>query len=79
MAESIDFVQKTVDGKNYCTFEYVLTSVNFARAAFATIAVGNGIHTPSLSLSLHMVLSIILKLLREKYDFGIVNGLKKLC
>lgn len=35
-------MQKNVDGKNYYTFEYVLTSPNFARAAFATIAVGNG-------------------------------------
>lgn len=35
-------MQRTIDGKNYYTFEYTLTSRNFSRAAFATIAVGNG-------------------------------------
>ncbi|XP_042015603.1 photosynthetic NDH subunit of lumenal location 1, chloroplastic-like isoform X2 [Salvia splendens] len=34
--------EKTIDGRNYWTFEYVLTSPNFSRAAFATIAIGNG-------------------------------------
>ncbi|KAF5946805.1 hypothetical protein HYC85_017033 [Camellia sinensis] len=33
---------RTIDGKNYYTFEYALTSPNFSRAAFATIAIGNG-------------------------------------
>lgn len=34
--------ERITDGKNYYTFEYTLTSRNFSRAAFATIAVGNG-------------------------------------
>ncbi|XP_071930071.1 photosynthetic NDH subunit of lumenal location 1, chloroplastic isoform X3 [Coffea arabica] len=34
--------EKNIEGRNYYTFEYVLTSSNFARAAFATIAIGNG-------------------------------------
>ncbi|XP_073041993.1 photosynthetic NDH subunit of lumenal location 1, chloroplastic [Primulina eburnea] len=34
--------EKNIDGRSYCTFEYILTSPNFARAAFATIAIGNG-------------------------------------
>nr|GMC98243.1 photosynthetic NDH subunit of lumenal location 1, chloroplastic [Ipomoea batatas] len=42
IATIMDVQEKTIEGKNYCTFEYVLTSVNFSRAAFATIAVGNG-------------------------------------
>ncbi|XP_071707189.1 photosynthetic NDH subunit of lumenal location 1, chloroplastic [Rutidosis leptorrhynchoides] len=37
-----DMQERTTDGKNYYTFEYTLTSPNFARSAFATIAVGNG-------------------------------------
>jgi hypothetical protein len=35
-------MQLSVDGKNYWTFEYDLESPNFARSAFATIAIGNG-------------------------------------
>ncbi|KAL6123756.1 hypothetical protein ACLB2K_076274 [Fragaria x ananassa] len=34
--------EKTIDGKNYYTFEYGLTSPNFAATSFATIAIGNG-------------------------------------
>ncbi|KAL6126587.1 hypothetical protein ACLB2K_074634 [Fragaria x ananassa] len=34
--------EKTIDGKNYYTFEYGLTSPNFATTSFATIAIGNG-------------------------------------
>ncbi|GFQ03470.1 psbp-like protein 2 chloroplastic [Phtheirospermum japonicum] len=37
-----DMQEKNIEGRNYCTFEYVLTSPNFARTAFATIAIGNG-------------------------------------
>ncbi|KAM7499236.1 hypothetical protein LguiA_023650 [Lonicera macranthoides] len=37
-----DMQERTTDGKNYYTFEYALTSRNFSRAAFATIAVANG-------------------------------------
>ncbi|CAH1419700.1 unnamed protein product [Lactuca virosa] len=37
-----DMQERTTDGKRYYTFEYTLTSPNFSRAAFATIAVGNG-------------------------------------
>lgn len=36
-----DIQEKTIDGKNYWTFEYELESPNFARTAFATIAIGN--------------------------------------
>ncbi|GFS34218.1 PsbP-like protein 2 [Actinidia rufa] len=42
MPTVFDMQERTIDGKNYYTFEYVLTSPNFSRAAFATIAVGNG-------------------------------------
>ncbi|XP_068637269.1 photosynthetic NDH subunit of lumenal location 1, chloroplastic isoform X2 [Aristolochia californica] len=34
--------ERSVDGKNYWTFEYELESSGFARSAFATIAIGNG-------------------------------------
>ncbi|KAL3650140.1 hypothetical protein CASFOL_006543 [Castilleja foliolosa] len=37
-----DMQEKNIEGRNYWTFEYVLTSRNFARTAFATIAIGNG-------------------------------------
>ncbi|ONK62333.1 uncharacterized protein A4U43_C07F2810 [Asparagus officinalis] len=37
-----DIQERTVDGKNYWTFEYELESPNFSRTAFATIAIGNG-------------------------------------
>lgn len=37
-----DMQERNVDGKNYYTFEYQLTSPNFSRTAFATIAIGNG-------------------------------------
>ncbi|KAL1542243.1 photosynthetic NDH subunit of lumenal location 1, chloroplastic-like isoform X2 [Salvia divinorum] len=42
IADILDMQEKTIDGRNYWTFEYVLTSPNFSRAAFATIAIGNG-------------------------------------
>ncbi|KAF7811354.1 photosynthetic NDH subunit of lumenal location 1, chloroplastic [Senna tora] len=37
-----DMQERIVDGKNYYTFEYVLTSPNYSSASFATIAIGNG-------------------------------------
>ncbi|XP_028804642.1 photosynthetic NDH subunit of lumenal location 1, chloroplastic-like isoform X2 [Neltuma alba] len=37
-----DMQERTVDGKNYYTFEYVLTSPNYSSASFATIGIGNG-------------------------------------
>ncbi|XP_072975685.1 photosynthetic NDH subunit of lumenal location 1, chloroplastic [Typha angustifolia] len=37
-----DMQERTVDGKNYWTFEYELASPNFSRTAFATVAIGNG-------------------------------------
>ncbi|KAH0460892.1 hypothetical protein IEQ34_008467 [Dendrobium chrysotoxum] len=37
-----DMQERTIDGKNYWTFEYELESSGFARTAFATIAIGNG-------------------------------------
>ncbi|CAK9176507.1 unnamed protein product [Ilex paraguariensis] len=42
IANIFNMQERTTDGKNYCTFEYTLTSPNFSRAAFATIAIGNG-------------------------------------
>ncbi|XP_057789110.1 photosynthetic NDH subunit of lumenal location 1, chloroplastic [Salvia miltiorrhiza] len=42
VADLLDMQEKNIDGRNYWTFEYVLTSPNFSRAAFATIAIGNG-------------------------------------
>ncbi|CAL5363720.1 unnamed protein product [Camellia sinensis] len=42
MVNVFDMQERTIDGKNYYTFEYALTSPNFSRAAFATIAIGNG-------------------------------------
>ncbi|KAL8093363.1 photosynthetic NDH subunit of lumenal location 1, chloroplastic-like [Apium graveolens] len=42
VADIFDMQERTIDGKNYYTFEYTLTSRNFSRAAFATIAVANG-------------------------------------
>ncbi|KAL3521043.1 hypothetical protein ACH5RR_019192 [Cinchona calisaya] len=42
IATVMDMQEKNIDGRNYYTFEYVLTTRNFARAAFATLAIGNG-------------------------------------
>ncbi|XP_009612834.1 photosynthetic NDH subunit of lumenal location 1, chloroplastic isoform X2 [Nicotiana tomentosiformis] len=42
VANIMEMRERSTDGKHYCTFEYVLTSPNFSRAAFATIAIGNG-------------------------------------
>ncbi|KAJ6900454.1 photosystem 2 reaction center PsbP protein [Populus alba x Populus x berolinensis] len=35
-------IQKTVEGKNYYTFEYELTSPNYSSVSFATIVIANG-------------------------------------
>ncbi|MCD9559121.1 hypothetical protein HAX54_016854 [Datura stramonium] len=40
----MEMKERSTEGKNYFTFEYVLTSPNFSRAAFATIAISNGRH-----------------------------------
>lgn len=37
-----DMHERTVDGKNYWTFEYDLETPGFTRTAFATLAIGNG-------------------------------------
>lgn len=37
-------MQRSVDGKNYYTFEYILTSPNYRSASIATIAIANGMH-----------------------------------
>ncbi|KAL8533382.1 hypothetical protein ACS0TY_009678 [Phlomoides rotata] len=42
IGDILSMQEKNIDGRNYWTFEYILTSPNFARAAFATIAIGNG-------------------------------------
>ncbi|KAL5554799.1 hypothetical protein UlMin_042200 [Ulmus minor] len=42
VAAIMDMQERTIDGKNYYTFEYQLTSPNFVSAAFSTIAIGNG-------------------------------------
>ncbi|KAJ4719821.1 psbP-like protein 1, chloroplastic [Melia azedarach] len=42
VANVMDMQEKTVDGKNYYTFEYVLTSPNYSSSSFATIAIANG-------------------------------------
>ncbi|XP_021910485.1 photosynthetic NDH subunit of lumenal location 1, chloroplastic isoform X2 [Carica papaya] len=42
VATILDMQERTVDGKNYYTFEYGLTSPNFSSVSFATIAIGNG-------------------------------------
>ncbi|KAK3028820.1 hypothetical protein RJ639_038647 [Escallonia herrerae] len=42
VADIFDMRERTIDGKNYYTFEYTLTSPNFSRAAFASVAVANG-------------------------------------
>jgi len=36
------FWQRTVDGKNYWTFEYDLEAPGYGVSAFATVAIGNG-------------------------------------
>jgi hypothetical protein len=36
------WMQKTVEGKNYYTFEYELTSPNYSSVSFATIVIANG-------------------------------------
>jgi len=35
-------MQRTIDGKHYYTFEYILTSPNYSSGSFATVAIGNG-------------------------------------
>ncbi|KAG2723679.1 hypothetical protein I3843_02G158700 [Carya illinoinensis] len=42
IATIYDMREKTVDGKNYYTVEFELTSPNFSTTSFATIAIGNG-------------------------------------
>ncbi|CAN6471269.1 unnamed protein product [Victoria cruziana] len=37
-----DMHERSINGKNYWTFEYEIASSGFSRASFATIAVGNG-------------------------------------
>ncbi|XP_058006815.1 photosynthetic NDH subunit of lumenal location 1, chloroplastic-like [Hevea brasiliensis] len=37
----IDVEERSVDGKNYYTFKYELTSPNYSSTSFATIAIGN--------------------------------------
>ncbi|KAJ4971094.1 hypothetical protein NE237_004193 [Protea cynaroides] len=41
-ATIFDMQERNYNGKNYYSFEYELTSPNFSRTAFATIAIGNG-------------------------------------
>lgn len=36
------WMQRTIDGKHYYTFEYILTSPNYSSGSFATVAIGNG-------------------------------------
>lgn len=42
IANVFDMQERVTEGKSYYTFEYTLTSPNFSRAAFATVAIGNG-------------------------------------
>lgn len=42
VADILDMQEKSVDGKNYYTFEYILTSPNYRSASIATIAIANG-------------------------------------
>ncbi|KAK2631200.1 hypothetical protein EUGRSUZ_G02907 [Eucalyptus grandis] len=42
IANIFDTQERTVDGRDYYTFEYELRSPNFASCSFATIAVANG-------------------------------------
>ena len=42
IATILDMQEKVVDGKNYYTVEYELTSANFSRASFVILAIGNG-------------------------------------
>jgi hypothetical protein len=52
-------MQRSVDGKNYWTFEYDLESPNFARSAFATIAIENGTKDlPFMQLSFYFYVQI---------------------
>ncbi|CAJ1977715.1 unnamed protein product [Sphenostylis stenocarpa] len=37
-----DMQERTIDGKHYYTFEYILTSPNYSSGSFTTIAIGNG-------------------------------------
>ncbi|KAG8645093.1 photosynthetic NDH subunit of lumenal location 1, chloroplastic isoform X2 [Manihot esculenta] len=38
----IEMQERSIDGKNYYTFEYQLTSPNYSSTSFATIGIGNG-------------------------------------
>ncbi|TXG49710.1 hypothetical protein EZV62_025585 [Acer yangbiense] len=42
VADILDMQERTIDGKNYYFFEYILTSPNFSSASFASIAIANG-------------------------------------
>ncbi|PON91463.1 PsbP family [Trema orientale] len=42
VATIFDMQEKNIDGKNYYTVEFQLTSPNFATTSFVTIAIGNG-------------------------------------
>ena len=49
-------MQRTIDGKNYYFFEYILTSPNFSTASFASIAIANGKQSNNLiSEIMHMM------------------------
>ncbi|CAL5210254.1 unnamed protein product [Lathyrus oleraceus] len=37
-----DMQERTIDGKHYYTFEYIIESRNYATASFTTLAIGNG-------------------------------------
>ncbi|XP_055808921.1 photosynthetic NDH subunit of lumenal location 1, chloroplastic isoform X1 [Solanum dulcamara] len=53
VANIMEMKERSTNGKNYFTFEYVLTSPNFSRAAFATIAIGNGKRSGPSPIALH--------------------------
>lgn len=72
-------MQKTIDGRTYCTFEYILTSPNFSRAAFATIAIGNGTILIHNKVSNYFRLchfpSLLNHMCEWEFLFGLLNSL----
>ena len=67
--EWVDVMQKTVDGKNYYTFEYELTSPNYSSVSFATIAIANGKAFCNPMMLLLFCFSLILRIFANIFFF----------
>ncbi|MFQ6666014.1 hypothetical protein Gotur_032538 [Gossypium turneri] len=78
MVNILDMQKRTSDGKNYYTFEYELTSPNYASASFATIAIGNGkFYLPGFFISVKFSHGLVFLLLTGRYYTLVVGALER--